>query len=453
MRRFALRLLAAVSLLAIVAAGATRPRYGGTLRMSMVAGPVSLDPVANQSDSLAWRNVVRLMFDTLVTLDDFGRIQPGLATSWQMEPGGQRWQFEIRDGVRFTDGSPISLESTAASLRAANPKWRVMANGQALVIECEAPCPDLPAELALPRYGITKRDGGRLAGSGPFTVNLWEPGKKLTLTAREDYWGGRAFVDVIEIDLGSEFREPLAALDAGGTDVIEIAPEQARRAAAENHRVESSSPFELLALVFTKDAASPEESRMRQALALCIDRASINEVLLQGGGEPTGALLPNWMTGDSFLFPAMSDLERAQQLRSEIPHAPKLTLSYDSLDPAARVIAERIVLNARDAGFSLQLTDSGSSDVRLALLPLVSLDARVSLSDLAARTGLPEPDFDNSSPAEIYSAESGLLQTRRVIPLLHLRAAAALGPNVRNWVETRDGGWNLPDVWLAPEKP
>ena len=63
------------------------------------------------------------------------------------------------------------------------------------MIECDAPTANLPAILALTRYSIAKRVGGKLTGSGPFAISGWDPGKKLTLTARDDYWGGRAFLD------------------------------------------------------------------------------------------------------------------------------------------------------------------------------------------------------------------------------------------------------------------
>ena len=48
-----------------------------------------------------------------------------------------------------------------------------------MVVECDAPTSNLPAVLALPRYAIAKRGGGKLAGSGPFAINRWDPGKKL----------------------------------------------------------------------------------------------------------------------------------------------------------------------------------------------------------------------------------------------------------------------------------
>ena len=191
-----------------------------------------------------------------------------------------------------------------------------------MVIECDAPTSNLPAILALPRYGIAKRAGGKLTGSGPFAISRWDPGKELILTARDDYWGGRAFVDSIEIEMGKTFREQMIALDLGKADVIEISPEQARHAALEGRRIESSAPSEWMALVFSRDGQSADDGKLRQALAFSIDRAAMNTVLLQGGGEPAGTFLPNWLTGYAFLFPTAIDLQRARQARGEVHAAP-----------------------------------------------------------------------------------------------------------------------------------
>ena len=455
MKRSGLLLLVSVSLsLGATALASARPHYGGTLRLAVEDAPRSLDPAdSGQPDSLAWRGLSTLIFDTLVILDARAESRAALATSWQAQPGNQRWQFNLRHGVAFHDGSLVTPATVAASLRSANPNWKVIAAEEAVVIECEAPTPDLPAVLAQPRYGIAKRDGGKLTGTGAFAVTRWEPGKKLTLTARDDYWGGRAFVDAIEIELSQSFHEQIIALDLGRADLAEVAPDQARHAATESRRVESSAPGEWMALVFNREPQSAEEGKLRQALALGIDRASMNNVLLQGAGEPAGSVLPNWMTGYAFLFPAASDLKQARQLRGEVPQAPSWTLGYDGSDPLGKVLTERIALNAHDAGLTVQPTSSLTADVRLVRIPLPSLHAGIALRGLASRLGLPRPRFESDTPASIYAAESTLLESQRVIPLLHLRSAVALGGRVRNWTEDPDGQWQLQNLWLGTEKP
>ncbi len=454
MRHIGLPLLAVSSLLlAGLATAATRPRYGSTLRVAMRAAPTSLDPAdSSQPDSLARRNLARLMFDTLVTLDDRGRPQPALASSWQSEPGNQRWQFYLRRAVQFYDGSPLTSDAVAASLRAANPSWKVFPLGDAVVIERDTPTPNLPAELALPHNSIVKRNG-KLLGTGPFAIADWQPGKKLMLTARDEYWGGRPFVDSIQVEMSRNFREQMISLDLGKTDVIEVAPEQSRRAAAEGRRIAASAPVELMALVFTREREPADDGHLREALKLSIDRDSIKNVLLQGEGEPADGILPNWMTGYAFLFPAGADVQHARQLRAEARQVPARTLSYDAGDPLARVVAERITLNARDAGIVLQPVTGGTADLRLVRIPLASLDARLALTEVAMALGLGQPKLTGSSAEDLYFSESALLQSQRIIPVLHLSATYGLNGSVKNWNQDREGSWRLEDAWVGAEKP
>jgi peptide/nickel transport system substrate-binding protein len=455
MRLIGFPLLVASSLFwATASSAATRPHYGGTLHVEMQAAPTSLDPAdSNQSGGFGSRNLFDLLFDTLVSLDEQGRPVPELASSWRAEPGNQRWHFFLRRGVTFQDGTPVTSDAVATSLRRMNPTWKVFSEGEVVVIERDSPVPNLPAELTLPRNSIVKRDSGKVAGTGPFAVSGWDPGKKISLAARDDYWGGRAFLDAIEIDMGKSFREQMISFDLGKAQVIEVASEQAHRATAEGRHVESSAPVELIALIFNRDPQSLEDGRQRQVLALSLDRELLNTVVLQGGGEPTGGLLPNWMTGYSFLFPSSMDLALARQLRSEIPHTTSWTLSYGPADPTARVIAERIVLNARDAGLGIQITSSNGADLRIVRVPLISLDAQIALGETAAALGLPHSKPASGSVDDLYAAENKLLQSQRVIPLLHLRTAFAVSNTVRNWRTTRDGSCRLPNVWLTVEKP
>src|SRR5713226_7045519 len=107
MRPSGLFLLAAVSVsLAVAAPASTRPHYGATLRVSIREAPASLDPATSPAGMFALPSLSRLIFETLVTLDARGQAQPALSTSWQADPGNQRWQFSIRRGVTFHDGTP-----------------------------------------------------------------------------------------------------------------------------------------------------------------------------------------------------------------------------------------------------------------------------------------------------------------------------------------------------------
>ena len=433
----------------------TRPQYGGTLHVTMHAAPLSLDPADTAvPDTFAQRSLASLLFDTLVTVDESGQVKPALAESWQASRGNQRWTFRIRRGVKFHDGTLLTAEIAAASLRFANPSWNVSAEGDTVVIELDAADPEVPGEIALPRNAILKRDSdNKMEGTGPFHVVDWQTAKRLTLAANEDCWRGRPFLDAIEIEMGKSFHDQMTALELGKADLVEVPPEQVRRFSQESRRLASSAPIELMALVFAREASSSDEKTLREALGWSIDRGSIRNVLLQGAGQSTTVLLPTWMSGFGFVFPADADLSKARQLRGQVRTAPAWTIGYDSSDPIARLVVERITLNARDVGLTLQPTASSLSDLRLVRISLASSDAWIALEDLVARTGLPAMKNRGGSAEDLYAAEQSLLAAQRVIPLFDLPASYAVSSNLQNWSVRLDGSWDVSDASLESAKP
>ncbi len=460
MKRFAWQWVVVSSILLIPSAKAeTRPQYGGTLRVAMREAPVSLDPVlggadATRSDSFAQRNLLALIFETLVNMDDRGRLYPGLATDWQAAPGNQRWQFWLRRGVRFHDGVPLTAEIAASSLRTANPSWKVFTEGDSVIVERDKADPDLPAELALTRNSILKRNsGGKLNGTGPFHIEDWLPGKKLILVAEEEHWRGRAFVDKIEVEMGRNFREQLVELEAGKADLVEVAPEQGHRVTMEGRRVSTSQPMELVALVFAGDAQTPDEKLLRHALAESLERNSMRSALLQGAGQPAASILPNWMSGYGFTFSSDADLDRARHERAQVRSAPNWTVGYDANDSVARLLVERIALNAMDAGLALQPTSLATAGLRLVRLPLDMADPWIALSKAAGILGMAMPKRSGDTVEGLYSTERELLAGQRMIPLFHLPAEWASTPTLRDWKPGADGSSRLDDSWMRKEQP
>jgi peptide/nickel transport system substrate-binding protein len=459
MRLFDWRWLAVSSVLvaglaAVALAAETRPQYGGTLHVTMLASPASLDPADNtQPDSFAWRSLTLLMFETLVTMDSNGRPHAALATSWQALSGNQRWRFRLRRGVKFHDGTALTPENAASSLRAANPTWNVYADADSIVIEVDSADPALLAELSKPRNAIEKRNSdNKPAGTGPFHIADWQPGKKLILAAEEGYWNGRPLLDSIEIEMGKSYRDQMMALQLGKADLVEVAPEQTHRFSLEGDRLASSAPLELLAVTFSREVTSPEEKSLREALALSLDRGSVRSVLFQGAGQPTAAILPNWMSGYGFVFPTDADLPRARQTREQVHTIPKWIIGYDSGDPVGRLLAERIALNGKDAGLWLQVTTGATADLQLVRIPLPA-DPWVALADVAARAGLPAARNKGGSVEDLYAAEQAALATLRIIPLFHLPASYAAAATLKSWTLRSDGSWNLADAWLGSAKP
>lgn len=466
MRLTVCRFLAATNLIFFLTFGsaASRPRYGGALQVEMRASVASLDPAekaTSQAEEEGKEKLVEMVFDRLVGIGEDGAPQPRVAISWTHDAENKRWKFSLRPGVKWQDGSALSPENVASSVKFANPGWQVSVLGEVLEIETASPMPGLPAELALARNSVVSRAAdGTVVGTGPFLVAEWQPGRRAVLAAYDEYWGGRPYVDTIEIEMGRLLREQLIDLELGKADVVEIGLDQVRRAAQEGQKTVVSSPAELMALRFVPARPSVEDARLREALALSIDRTAIHAILLQRQGEPAAGLLPQWLSGYAFLFPATGDPVRAKQLRAELASPPTFALGYDAADPLARAVADRIAVNARDAGISVQVVGEGPEaeagvDVRLLLSGLCSTDPRTALAGLARFLQDPAAQTRAESvvPEDLYEVETAMLEGFRVIPLFHLPEVYGLSPRVRDWTPTRTGGWRLEDVWLDAGNP
>ena len=408
------------------------------------SAPSALDLPVNSSTADYWdaARVLSLIADNLVALDAQDRPHPALALSWQSDATARHWQFALRHGVRFQDGSAASAAAIAQILGAIRPEWNVRGSEDSLTIDTEVSSPSLLAELALPRSLIVKRNSNGLPiGTGPFLVTDWQAGKLLKLAANEESWAGRPFLDAVEIEFGKALREQAIALELGKTDVVEAGPQ-----AGGPERLRPSLPVELMALVFAANSRATDP-RLREALSLSIDRKPIQSVLLKGAAEPAASVLPNWMTGYSSLFSAQANVQRAKALLAE-SRQPALILSYDPRDPQAQLIAERIALNAREAGITLQVSLSGAEDLRLVRVVLPSADPATSLRQAARELGLAQPIVHDNSVDNLYQAERILLDGFPVIPLFHLPVASAAGARVHDWAPDRLGGWNLAEIWL-----
>lgn len=433
MRRRAWAWLALSSVLWAPAGAATRPRYGGTLVLDWSGAWASLDA----ADSPAV--FVPEIMETLVRLNAKGDVEPLLAVNWQHDADRRRWRFSLRPRVVFHDGQALNaasaMPSLLASLRKKYDDVNVTAGGQTVVIQSERAMPDLLAELARPRHAVFRRSEKNIPiGTGPFRVNAWEPGRKLTLGEFEDYWGGRPFLDAVVINIGP-VRER--------ADVMDVPFGTTRRVLPEGMRIWTSAPRELVALLAV-DVPLP----VKQALSLAIDRTPLVNVLAQKRGEAAFGLLPQWLSGYAFLFATMPDVARAKELTAPM-HLSTLTMAYPANDPFSRSIADRVALNARDAGIAIQLVQNPAASLRLVRLPLESADSNSELTRLASVMGL----TNGSKFDSLLETEKSLLENSRAIPLLYLPEVFGLSARVHNWEVSRQRSpfvMRLEDVWIDP---
>jgi len=451
-----------------LAAASTRPQFSGTLRVQMSERVTTVDPrqwPSAPAQAAAAERVDSLVFDRLTRLDEHGTVQPALAISWQHDAPSKRWQFRIREGVKFSDGSPLTPPIAALALQQLlGASFDVSATSDSVVIQADHSLSDFSTELATGRFFIFhSTEDNSLTGTGPFRVAEWPAAAgsaKAVFVANENCWAGRPFVDKIELLMGVDFQAQANAISFGEADVVELPASEVRRTAQRGVRTVSSDPVELFALVIDASRPALQDARIRQAISLAIDRASIADVILQKQGVPAGGLLPNWVSGYAHLFPVSFDLPRAKDLLAasgrQLSRPMPLVLFYDSSDAEARAVADRVAVNLREVGIILQVSGQPvdgkakppAADLRLVRQRFDVPDPVAALSELLNSLG--ETAADLETPEQIYAAERAPIDAFRVIPLVHVSESYGLGQQVRDWMAPRWGGWNLADVWLGP---
>ncbi len=356
-------LRAALAATAIALAAGTGTAAAQELRIGLASAITSLDPhfhVIGSNSALA-----RNFFDGLVNQDDRQRIVPGVAESWRaVEP--TVWEFRLRPGLRFHNGSPVEAEDVAASLRRVPqvknspssflPFVRPIASvtvvdAATIRIATHEPFPLLPNALSriaiVPRTQETAEtaafNGGQaMIGTGPLRFVRYLPGDRVEAEVAQP---GVGWAKVSFRFLANNAAR-VAALLSRDVDVIEQVPPadivRLRReasvalASAASNRVmylhldheREASPF-----VKGRDGAAIgnalRDVRVREALSLSIDRAALVARIMDGEGVPAGQLVPDGTFGHvpGLAAPA-ADPARARRLLAEagLPNGFALTL-------------------------------------------------------------------------------------------------------------------------------
>jgi ABC-type transport system substrate-binding protein len=468
---------------------AARPQYGGVLRVELRASSVTLNPRRWKPGSPEYatnQHLAELIFDRLVLLDNYGRFQPQLATEWSHDGSAKRWQFTLRQGVKFSDGSLLVPGDVVAALQPLLANGvQISATSGGVVIQSASSATDLLEQLASgPNFIYRSDEQGNLLGTGPFVLEKTNANatraEKSVLDAvppqmqhlrfryNEMCWSGRPFLAAIEVTLGVPPLRALLDSQLGKVDLAEISEDSARRAKQSNVKLWASSPLTLYAVKFAAPAKSANDRTLREALNFSLDRNAMAQVLLQKQAEAAPSFLPQWLSGYAFLFDMDSNLERAKELRaglapSSLGAAQPLRLLPDGNNELSKLIAERVVVNARAVGLTLQIvsrsamrpasSDSGASKVeseaQLVSWRYTSLSPREALEDFAVISHWEIPHGDVPVDADArYAWEKRMMEEKNILPLVAVPDFAALDARVRNWSPSAWGEWHLADVWL-----
>jgi peptide/nickel transport system substrate-binding protein len=286
-------------------------RHGGTLRVGSLGkrSATERDPhkvQANESDYL----ISCLVYEAL-TVPGSKPVTARLSSRWEPSRDLRRWRFEIADGARFHDGSPVTADDVVWSLR----RLRRLPNGEfrlpgispsgirkdsarSIVIVTDRPNAEVPMAVRLQSFVFKEgeRHPGRGPGSGPFKLISYDEGDAV-LARHADWHGGDVPLDRIEIRLFADTEALTAAILGGQIDVAGNAgPLAARRAASDaDLRIVRRSNDMAMPVVMRVSDGPFADPGVRQAIRLAVDRPKLVRGALQGYGTVANDILG---TGD-----------------------------------------------------------------------------------------------------------------------------------------------------------
>jgi peptide/nickel transport system substrate-binding protein len=340
-RRRAMRLLRHLLLAACLLAGT--PIQAQALRIASAFDPQTMDPHALAL--LYHSRVAYQIYDSLVGRDEKFRLEPALATSWQMT-GPTTWRFKLREGVTFHDGSRFTADDAVFSLERAlaPPSQRAfqlkgvkaVKKLDELTIEFQLEAPDavLPEKLqfiSMMSKAWSEKHGAARAqdfnakqemhtvrnanGTGPFRLERYEPDVRLVLKRHPGWWGwgdSRRHGNLQEVSflpIRSDATR-LAALASGEVDMVLDPPYQDILRLKADPRIALLQTADIGQQYLTFDQARDElefsdvkgrnpfkDLRVRRAVYHAINAQLIIDKVLRGQGVPTGAFLSTLVDG------------------------------------------------------------------------------------------------------------------------------------------------------------
>ena len=304
------------------------------LRVGLKLEPSSIDP---HYHNLGPNNsAARHIFDRLVHTNEKQQLGPGLAVSWK-PLSDTVWEFKLRQGVKFHDGSPFTADDVlftferAPNVEASPSSFALYTKGKTLKkiddftihITTERPYPLMPNDVSTLNI-VSKKHGegaktadynsGKAAiGTGPYKFVEWVPGDRLVLEKNPDYWGEKAAFDHVVFKPINSDPTRVAALLAGDVDMIDLVPTADIAHLKANPDVVLSqgvsnrviylhldhdrddSPF----VTGTGGKNPLKDLRVRKAISKAINRPAIVEKVMEGIAIPAGQLLPEGFFGVS----------------------------------------------------------------------------------------------------------------------------------------------------------
>ncbi|MFI5013335.1 MAG: ABC transporter substrate-binding protein [Hyphomicrobiales bacterium] len=360
----------AITVVGLCAAGGAAAE---PLQIAIDSSPAGLDPhIITAFNSFTVVNGT--IYEGLTAIDKALSVVPGLAESWAISADGMDYRFKLRRGVLFHDGSTMTAEDVAASLRRVQSKEfgsplasRLAAVESVAVIdpvtvelklrEPAAPLLGALATIAIvPRRMETDKEAlqKQPVGTGPFKFQAWQPNGFILLARNEAYReAGKPRLDGLKFNIVPESSTRQVGLQNGQYALLPHIDAATALQLKGKPNIELTQTLELSNTVIGMNVSRPpfDNVRFREAINYAIDRRAIIDSALYGAGVPAGPLSPaleQWAKPASDFPCYRHDPQKARALLKEAgfsgdqPLVMRVLAARQDIKDIAQVVQEQL---------------------------------------------------------------------------------------------------------------
>ena len=335
---------------------------------------VTLHP--HEATDVYSRRIISNIFDRLIETDESLNIVPGLAESWeQISP--TELKFNLRKGVKFQNGDELTSEDVKYTLENAKKSAKVGTLYSAIetvetpdkytaIVKTNGPSGSLIHHLThitasilnKKYYENTKDTNHSPMGTGAYSLVEWKPGSYMTLKRNDDYFRGKPAIEIIEVRPIPEENSRVIAVETGEHHITGDIDSIGRKILGdrEDVRVEEISSLGVGYLGINVSKGALQDKRVRQAIAMGINRDLMIEAVLDGAVEKANSILGPGVVGYSKdTKPFEYNPEEAKKLLAESGHQNLELILATSNNELRKQMAEIIQAQLKDIGINVKI--------------------------------------------------------------------------------------------------
>jgi peptide/nickel transport system substrate-binding protein len=408
---------------------------GATIRVGLVTPTAAINPltVADAGGLVMLAQTGEYLNLSTQTLS----LRPVLAESWTANSAGDVWTFKIRQGVKFHDGKPLTADDVVYTYKlqsnpnsssnalsnfggVLDPSGVVKVDDYTVAFHLEAPNGNFPYLTSSDNYnmiiipnGYNPADWqGSFIGTGPFVLKSYTAKVGASFTRNEQYWGTKALPAETQFTFYADQTPENLALTSGSIDVV-----SSFAVSGGEELLAPGAPYNIInlkssahrELSMRNDQAPFTDPRVRQAIALTLNRPAIVAALFKGYADvgndsPFAPVFPSTNTS---VAQRKQDIAQAKALLSAAGHPSGFTtqLITEQLGEIPD-FAQIVVQSAKEIGVTIKLTVESSAQYygKATFGNSDWLDATMSLVDYGDRS---VPNVFLTAPLQTTNAKTG----------------------------------------------